>query len=310
MVQVVHTVKEIHQIRKDLGKQEKTVGLVPTMGALHEGHLSLIDLARLKSNTVIVSIFVNPSQFAPTEDLDKYPRTLENDKLLIENHIKSNKLNHTNDIIIFAPNVEEIYPSGIPLNIEEQQGVFVNVLGKSHQLEGEIRPTFFRGVATIVCKLFNIVYPNYAFFGQKDAQQCVVIKQLVKDLLYPIEIVLGEIIREDNGLAKSSRNRYLNSNERSIASILYKALNETSILYNNGSLKTGNQLRDNVIKTISNEPSIKIDYITVSNPSTLQDINDEINPNIGALISGAVRIGNTRIIDNIILGIDLQSFGN
>ena len=183
---VVKTISDYQDLRQKWFRTGKSVGFVPTMGALHNGHASLASLARKQNDIVVASIFVNPAQFAPHEDLSKYPRTFENDLKL---------LGETDVDVVFYPSVEEMYPKGIPLKVDEQVGTFVTVQGKSHQMEGIIRPHFFRGVATVVSKLFNIIQPTRAYFGQKDVQQCSVVRSLVRDMQYQLHIIVGDTIR-------------------------------------------------------------------------------------------------------------------
>eukprot|EP00842_Homolaphlyctis_polyrhiza_P005209 jgi/Hompol1/568/HPOL_002551-RA len=288
---VVRSVKEYRQLRQQWFRDGLSVGFVPTMGALHEGHTTLAGHARSSCNKVVASIFVNPAQFAPHEDLDKYPRTEEQDiKMLAAKGVD----------VVFAPPVSEMYPAGITLNVKEQFGTFVEVKGKSHQMEGSIRPHFFRGVATVVSKLFNIVQPTHAFFGQKDVQQCSVIRSMVRDLFFPIEIVVVETIREKDGLAMSSRNRYLSPAERAAAPILYQGL-----LASVNAFKSGVTDRKKLIAAaadvIGQEPGVQLEYLSIADPYLLEEVED-IDSSQGAILSGAVRVGKTRIIDNVLLG--------
>ncbi|ORY03398.1 Pantoate-beta-alanine ligase [Basidiobolus meristosporus CBS 931.73] len=280
--------------RQQMNREGKKVGFVPTMGALHAGHLSLVELAKSKTDVVAMSIFVNPAQFAPTEDLDQYPRTLEADvKLLSESGCCD---------ALLVPSVKEMYPSGISLNINEQKGTFVEVLGKSSQMEGSIRPHFFRGVATVVLKLFNIIQPDMAFFGQKDAQQCVVVRTMITDLCLPIEMVAAPIKREEDGMALSSRNRYLSTEERSYAIILYKALTAAADAYASG-IKDCKKLIQIAEDVVRSEPRATLDYISIAHPYELQEL-DTVDKD-GAILSGAIRVGGTRLIDNILLDCQL-----
>ncbi|KAI9335462.1 Pantoate-beta-alanine ligase [Obelidium mucronatum] len=272
----------------------KTIGFVPTMGALHNGHLSLAKTAKKDCDRVVASIFVNPAQFAPTEDLDRYPRTFEADVQLLAT---------VGVDAVFSPAVKEMYPAGIVLDVSKQTGAFVEVKGKSHMLEGSIRPHFFRGVATVVTKLFNVIQPHKAFFGQKDGQQCAVIRTMVRDLLIPTEVVVCETIREKDGLAMSSRNRYLNPEERQLAPVLYKALRAAEDLYNQGE-RNANVLRDAGLKILK-ESGVPVEYLSVANSLTLEEEPELIGTD-GAMMSGAVRIGKTRIIDNIMLGVEVR----
>ncbi|KAH3671403.1 hypothetical protein WICMUC_004700 [Wickerhamomyces mucosus] len=292
---IFRTVSEYRNWRNSL-PNNTSIGFVPTMGALHQGHLSLVSQS-LKENTfTVISIFVNPSQFAPNEDLNSYPRTFTQDLELLSNlNIEGKSVN-----AIFAPTVLEMYPSGIDLDINKQQGAFVSVLGVSEQLEGQTRPNFFRGVATVVTKLFNAIQPTVAYFGQKDIQQTIVLKRMVKDLLIPIEIKVLPIIRESNGLALSSRNAYLSDELRENSSLIYKALKEGESAFKNG--KSRDEILSIITKILLKNEQFKIDYISLADKETLQEIDDLSN---GAILSIAIYVTEnertTRLIDNIIL---------
>lgn len=303
-VKVIESIKDLRAWRRDQMLNSKTVGLVPTMGALHNGHLSLVQSSLEQNDNTVVSIFVNPSQFAPHEDLSNYPRTLETDIAALKS------LDSPNPITVFMPPVSEMYPSGISLEVSKQVGAFVEVKGLSEQLEGSIRPHFFRGVATVVTKLINAVGPERIYFGQKDIQQVVVIKRMVKDLLMPTEVVMNPTVREENSLAMSSRNTYLSQDSRSNSNILYKALATGEKLY-----KSGVSSRNDILSAINAvlEPfatsadgfHIDVEYISISDKITLKEV-DKVNPGSGAIISAAIRVPNkeqkqTRIIDNILL---------
>ncbi|KAI8899339.1 Pantoate-beta-alanine ligase [Globomyces pollinis-pini] len=290
---VVHTIAEYKQLRNDWYRKGLSVGFVPTMGALHEGHASLAELAKLNCDVVVASIFVNPAQFAPTEDLDKYPRTLDTDVALLG----SKKTN-----VVFVPSVSEMYPAGIPLHVDKQVGSFVTVLGKSHQMEGSIRPHFFRGVATVVTKLFNIIEPTHAFFGQKDVQQCSVIRTMVRDLHFPIQIVVGDTIRESDGLAKSSRNRYLSPKERAIAPALYAGMKASVQAYQAGVRDRKLLIQAAELIIAEKSGGLKPEYLSIAEPFSLNEV--DVVDDKGAILSGALRIGTTRIIDNVLLGMD------
>jgi pantoate--beta-alanine ligase len=255
--------------------------------------LILAELARKECDIVVCSIFVNPAQFAPTEDLSKYPRTFENDVQMLQK---------SNVDVVLAPNVNEMYPAGIPLVVSQQTGTFVTVQGKSHQMEGSIRPHFFRGVATVVTKLFNIVQPTKAYFGQKDVQQCSVVKTMCRDLHFPIDIIVGDIIREADGLAKSSRNRYLNDSERKIAPALYSGMKETVKLFNSGVRDRNSLLR--ACKDKIHSLGGDLEYLSLADPIDLREVEMVAS---GAILSGAIKVGTTRIIDNVLLGIDKNS---
>jgi pantoate--beta-alanine ligase len=259
------------------------------MGALHNGHISLAKIAKSQCDIVVASIFVNPAQFGPTEDLDKYPRTLDQDVEL---------LTQAKTDVVFAPSVNEMYPAGITLQVKDQIGTFVTVQGKSHQMEGSIRPHFFRGVATVVTKLFNISQPTKAFFGQKDVQQCSVIRTMVRDLHFSLQVIVCDTVRESDGLAMSSRNRYLNPQERALAPILYHGMKASIQLFEKGECNREVLLRacQEVIET----KPVKLEYLSLAEPFGLSEVSVVEN---GAILSGAIKIGNTRIIDNVLLGI-------
>ena len=267
--------------RKIRREQDKTVGLVPTMGALHEGHLSLVREARRMCDVVVVSVFVNPTQFGPGEDFEHYPRDLTKDTALLTDY---------NVDYIFAPPVEEIYPKGF--------ATYVNVEGLSDQLEGASRPGHFRGVATIVTILLNTVRPDFAFFGQKDAQQALVIRRLVKDLAFDTEIVVLPIVREDSGLAISSRNLYLTPDEQNSATVIHKALVQAKSAFKDGE-RHANRLMELIRSTVESEPRARLDYVTVADAETLEKV-DRIDER-PTLIAVAAYVGKTRLIDNTIL---------
>lgn len=267
--------------RKVRREHDKTIGLVPTMGALHEGHLSLVREARRMCDVVIVSVFVNPTQFAPGEDYERYPRDLTKDTGVLGDY---------NVDYIFAPPAEEIYPKGFT--------TYVNVEGLSDQLEGASRPGHFRGVATVLTVLFNIVRPDFAFFGQKDAQQTLVVKRLVRDLAFDTEIVVLPTIREASGLALSSRNAYLDTEERRAATVLYRALALAEAAYLSGERSAG-KLSEAVRSHIESEPRLKLEYVSVNDADSLEKL-DKLDDR-PVLISLAARLGKTRLIDNIVL---------
>jgi pantoate--beta-alanine ligase len=264
----------------DSRSANKLLGLVPTMGALHEGHLSLVRLAKKKCDVVAASIFVNPTQFGPTEDLAKYPRQLERDRELLEKEGVD---------ILFAPSVEEMYPGG--------SVTWVVVEGLSDKLDGRSRPGHFRGVTTVVSKLFHIIQPQVAYFGQKDAAQLAVIRRMVRDLRFPVEIVAAPIIREPDGLAMSSRNAYLNKEERVRALVLQRSLRSVQGHFDSGE-RSATKLISAAREAFDSEPSVKIDYIEIVNPDSLDPI-DTISGE--ALLAVAAYVGNTRLIDNVIL---------
>ena len=267
--------------RKIRREQDRTIGLVPTMGALHEGHLSLVREARRMCDIIVVSVFVNPTQFAPGEDFEKYPRDLTKDTALLTDY---------NVDYIFAPTPDEIYPKGF--------ATYVNVEGLSEQLEGGSRPGHFRGVATIVTILLNTVRPDFAFFGQKDAQQALIIRRLVKDLAFDTEIVLLPTVREDSGLAISSRNLYLNPDEQQAAAVIHQALMRAKTAYKEGERSPG-RLEILVRSTIELEPRARVDYVNVVDAETLEHLDKLDDRPI--LIAVAAYIGKTRLIDNTVL---------
>jgi pantoate--beta-alanine ligase len=267
--------------RKIRREQDKTIGLVPTMGALHDGHLSLVREARRMCDVVVVSVFVNPTQFGPGEDFEKYPRDLTKDTALLTDY---------NVDYIFAPTVDEIYPKGF--------STYVSVEGLSEQLEGSSRPGHFRGVATVVTILLNTVRPDFAFFGQKDAQQALVIRRLVKDLAFDTEIVILPTVREDSGLAISSRNLYLTAEEQQAATVIHRALQAAKNAYKDGERSAG-RLADLVRSTVEDEPRARLDYVSVSDAETLERL-DKLDER-PILIALAAYIGKTRLIDNTIL---------
>ena len=267
--------------RKIRREQDRTIGLVPTMGALHEGHLSLVREARRMCDVIVVSVFVNPTQFGPGEDYERYPRDLTKDTALLTDY---------NVDYIFAPTAEEIYLKGF--------ATYVNVEGLADQLEGGSRPGHFRGVATIVTILLNTVRPDFAFFGQKDAQQALIIRRLVRDLAFDTEIVILPTVREDSGLAISSRNLYLNPEEQASAAIIHQALGRAKTAYKEGE-RSASRLEILVRSTIELEPRARVDYVQVVDADSLEHIEriDE-RP---VLIAVAAYIGKTRLIDNVIL---------
>ncbi len=276
-MKIVTTLEELHAARLLL---DPPVGFVPTMGYLHEGHLSLIRRAREECKSVVVSIFVNPTQFGPNEDLSKYPRDLQRDLNLIA---------PLGVDLVWTPTAEVMYPPGY------QTWVEVEALTKP--LEGAMRPGHFRGVTTVVAKLFNGVQPQKAYFGQKDAQQAAVIRQMTRDLNFPIEIVVCPTVREADGLAMSSRNTYLNPEERRAATILYQALTAAQRAYHNGE-RNAESLRRIMRETLATEPLATVQYVSCADYDTLAELEQVKGK---ALLSLAVFIGKTRLIDNVVL---------
>ena len=282
MIQVVHTIKEVREAVKQWRKEGLTVGLVPTMGFLHEGHKSLIDKAVEQNDRVVVSVFVNPMQFGPTEDLDKYPRDLAADTRLCD---------AAGANLIFNPEPSEMYEEGFCS--------FVDMNGPTAELCGKSRPIHFRGVCTVVNKLFNIVQPDRAYFGQKDAQQLSVIRRMVKDLNIPIEIVPCPIVREADGLAKSSRNTYLNKEERQAALVLSRAVKAGQHCVDLGE-RDAHKVVEAMKALIETEPLARIDYVEAVDLNSVQKI-DKVKGEV--LFAMAVYIGKTRLIDNFIVNI-------
>jgi len=267
--------------RKIRREQDRTIGLVPTMGALQFGNVSLVREARRMCDVVVVSVFVNPTQFGPSEDFEHYPRDLTKDTALLTDY---------NVDYIFAPSAEEIYPKDF--------STYVNVGGLSKLLEGESRPGHFRGVATVVAILLNTVRPDFAFFGQKDAQQAVIIKRMVRDLAFDTEIVVSPTVREDSGLAISSRNLYLDAEEQQSAAVIHRALKQAKETYKKGERHAA-RLAEIVRTTIETEPRLRVDYVSVVDAETLEKL-DKLDER-PMLIAVAAYVGKTRLIDNTML---------
>lgn len=276
-MKVIETIAEMKQTRRELSG---AVGLVPTMGYLHEGHLELVRQAKANNPWAVVSIFVNPTQFGPKEDFGAYPRDIPRDLKMLET-VKTD--------FVFIPPVAEIYPTRF--------STWVDVEKVTERLEGAARPGHFRGVATVCNKLFNIVAPTRAYFGQKDAQQCVVIKKMVSDLNMNLEIVIVPTVREPDGLAMSSRNTYLKPDERKAAVVLYQSLNLAQRMWSQGE-KDAEKIRRAMIQHIKKQPLANIDYVSIADAETLEELK-EIKP--PALVSLVVKIGRPRLLDNIIL---------
>jgi pantoate--beta-alanine ligase len=276
----MEVVSESQELRLKRDMLKEPVGLVPTMGFLHEGHLSLVRRARLDCASLVVSIFVNPTQFGPQEDLAKYPRNLQRDlDLLAQEGVD----------LVWTPSEDAVYPPGYQ--------TWVTVEEISKPLEGAMRPGHFRGVATVVAKLFNSVQPQKAYFGQKDAQQAAVIRRMVQDLDFPIEIIICPTVREPDGLAMSSRNVYLSLEERRKATALSRSLFEARAAFNAGE-REAKELLKIVLDLLASEKGVKVQYVSCADPETLQELDGRVSQ---ALISMAVTIGKTRLIDNIIL---------
>jgi pantoate--beta-alanine ligase len=277
-MEVLKTVAEIEELR---GKLPAPVGFVPTMGYLHEGHLVLVRQARAENASVVASIFVNPTQFGPHEDFKEYPRDPQRDLALLEKEGTD---------VVFMPPVDEIYPPGFSSWVE---------VGKiAQRLEGASRPGHFRGVATVVARLFDIVQPDRAYFGQKDAQQLLVVRRMVAELNMKLEVIGVPTVREPDGLAMSSRNTYLNPEERKAALVLYQALTLAQGLFSEGE-KDAKLIRQQMRELIQKQPLADIDYISIADAETLDEL-DEVKP--PALVSLAVKIGKTRLIDNVVVG--------
>lgn len=280
-MEIINRRARMSSLTRKLRRENKTVGFVPTMGALHEGHLALVNEARQMCDVVIVSIFVNPTQFNEQTDFDKYPRDLTADAALLTEYQVD---------YIFAPDAGEIYG--------ENFSTYVYVENLTETLEGAVRPGHFRGVATIVTILFNTIRPDFAFFGQKDAQQVAVIKRLTRDLGFDTEIVVVPIVREESGLAMSSRNTRLSAEEKAAASVIYKALRAAKILVKEGE-RNATRIIETIQATIGGEPLAQIDYISVVDNETLAPV-ERIGEE-AVLIAVAVRFGETRLIDNTVI---------
>lgn len=280
-MEIINRRQRMSSLARKLRRENKTIGFVPTMGALHEGHLSLVKEARQMSDIVIVSIFVNPTQFNQQEDFNKYPRDLTADAALLTDYQVD---------YIFAPEASEIYG--------ENFSTYVYVENLTETLEGASRPGHFRGVATVVTILFNTIRPDYAFFGQKDAQQVSVIKRLTQDLGFDTEIVLAPIVREESGLAMSSRNARLSDDERQKASVIYKSLRAAKKAVRNGE-RNALKISELVRQTLETEPLAQTDYVSIVDNVTLEPL-EKIGEN-EALLVVAVNFGNVRLIDNTIL---------
>ena len=279
-MQVIRTIKNMQTLSKALRFEKKTIGFVPTMGALHEGHLSLVRRSKNENDAMVVSIFINPTQFGPKEDFKQYPKDEKGDL---------NKLSGLNVDAVFIPEADEMYQDGFNTTIS------IGHIGEI--LCGASRHGHFNGVATVVEKLFNIVMPDKAYFGQKDFQQTVVIKKLVKDLNFNIDIIVCPTVRETDGLAMSSRNSYLNNEERKAAAILYKALKQGEALLGRGADDVSD-VRRGMKALIKSEPLAEIEYIEIVEPRTLQVIEKIKKP---VVICLAVKIGKTRLIDNLVV---------
>ncbi|MDD5765788.1 MAG: pantoate--beta-alanine ligase [Candidatus Marinimicrobia bacterium] len=279
-MKVVGSIPEIRKILREIRLAGKTIGLVPTMGYLHAGHLSLIDEAKKHCDFVVISIFVNPTQFGPTEDLDKYPRDFKRDEKLAREHGVD---------LIFFPDAAEMYPKPFFTYVVTEQ--------LSKTLCGASRPVHFRGVTTVVSKLFNIVQPDVAVFGQKDAQQAIIIRRMVGDLNFPVQVIVAPIVREADGLAMSSRNVYLSQEERRQAPIIFNALKSAKEFVSKGD-RDASAIGKLIRRTIGGSPLAEIEYVEIVDPITLENVQ---NIERGTFVAVAVRFGKTRLIDNVVL---------
>jgi pantoate--beta-alanine ligase len=277
---ILTSAAEVTAVSKEAHRAGKRVGFVPTMGALHEGHVSLVRTARAQSDVVIVSVFVNPKQFGPTEDFSKYPRDPERDAVMLAGE-KTDYL--------FLPSTEEMYPAGAES--------WVSVEGLGEKLDGRSRPGHFRGVTTVVAKLFNIVQPDFAFFGQKDAAQVAIVSKMVHDLNFDVRIVVCPIVREPDGLAMSSRNAYLSPGQRKQALVLYRSLMRVQNLVDRGESSAARLLVAGT-QVMAEEAAVKLDYFEIVDRETLDPVSDI---SAGALVAVAAYAGNTRLIDNLVI---------
>jgi pantoate--beta-alanine ligase len=279
-MRIIRDLREMQSASRAARLRGLTIGFVPTMGALHEGHISLVRRARTVANLVVVSIFVNPLQFGPAEDFTQYPRTLEAD---------SARLDAEGVEIVFAPTPAQMYPSDAT--------TIVHVEGLSEKLDGRSRPGHFRGVSTVVAKLFHIVQPDYAVFGQKDAAQVAVLRRMVRDLNLDVQLIVSPIVREADGLALSSRNVYLTAAERRQALVLHRTLLQVEALANAGQDST-QELRSAALAILASEPAASLDYFEIVHPDTLEPV---VSVAQGALVAVAATFGATRLIDNLLL---------
>lgn len=285
-MKVIRSIQEMYKLSESARKEGKIIGFVPTMGYLHEGHLSLIRIARKRCDLLVVSIFVNPTQFGPNEDLNSYPRDFERDSKLCEKEGVD---------VIFAPTTEEMYPDGYSTWVEVKGPV-------TEVLCGAFRPGHFRGVTTVVAKLFNIVQPHFAVFGQKDAQQLVVIKKMTRELNFPVEIVAAPTVREKDGLAMSSRNEYLNENERKVAPKIYQSLILAKNMLLRGERDT-EKIKNEMRKFLESAKLIKVQYIDIVDADTLEPLK---NARGRVMVALAAFLGKARLIDNIIVDLNKE----
>jgi len=279
-MKICNSVEEMRAALRHAKGSTQRIGFVATMGALHDGHLSLVRAAKAQADVVVASIFVNPTQFGPNEDFSRYPRTFESDCQM---------LNQEGVDLLFAPSVEDMYPTGAV--------TYVTVEGLSERLCGKSRPGHFRGVTTVVSKLFNIIGPDLAFFGQKDAAQAAIIRRMVRDLNFPVEVVVSPIVREPDGLAMSSRNAYLDAGQRKSALVLSRALSRVKAAFDKGE-QTAAKLIDVGIRVLKSEPGAQLDYLEIVDPETLEPVEFVRG---SALVAVAAFVGTTRLIDNVVL---------
>ena len=279
-MKICNSVEEMRAALRHAKGSTQRIGFVATMGALHEGHLSLVRAAKAQADVVVASIFVNPTQFGPNEDFSRYPRTFESDCQM---------LNQEGVDLLFAPSVEDMYPTGAV--------TYVTVEDLSERLCGKSRPGHFRGVTTVVSKLFNIIGPDLAFFGQKDAAQAAIIRRMVRDLNFPVKVVVSPIVREPDGLAMSSRNAYLDAGQRKSALVLSRALSRVKAAFDKGE-QTAAKLIDVGIRVLKSEPGAQLDYLEIVDPETLEPVEFVRG---SALVAVAAFVGTTRLIDNVVL---------
>ncbi|CAE6511695.1 unnamed protein product [Rhizoctonia solani] len=314
-IPIITTIADFREWRDKAFREGKTVGFVPTMGALHDGHISLARESLRENDLTIVSIYVNPAQFAPHEDLATYPRTLENDALLLSRcsylpPIPNGTVRSPS--AIFLPSTKEMYPHGLSHSTQLSTYV-VPPPSLTNQMEGLSRPTFFRGVATVVSKLLNITLPTRFYLGQKDIQQALLLKSLVKELCFPTQVRIIETVREESGLALSSRNAYLQGQEKDVAGTLKSALEEVEKAWYNDmsrseALAVGKRYVDKVVQANAGKVDMKLDYIEMNDPHTFEPLGEEVKSGAaagkgpGVILSGALWVGKTRLIDNVLLG--------
>ena len=288
-IEILRTVEDVRELRSKLSSKNIRLGYVPTMGALHSGHMELMNRSKIENNMTIASIFVNPKQFSPGEDLDKYPRPTQSDIEILE----KNEIN-----FLFLPSHKVMYPNPMSCHVEP---VPFNSL-----FEGVKRPEFFRGVATVVCKLFNIIQPSVAYFGQKDIFQCILVRKMVSDLNIPVDIIINQTIRDKDGLAKSSRNAYLTETERLGANILYKSLKAGADLSiplesSPNSMLPCKEIYSVIETSLLSSKNITIEYISIASPLDMREM-EFYQSSEGAIISSAIKLGNVRLIDNLLIG--------